>query len=74
MLGAAADAVSSIMDLTEPAPADVNQNEGVGRLLAGLAAAAVGKEHVEEDRFRAVSDALLPILADRIGSMAFPRK
>ena len=69
VLGAAADAVSSIMDLTDPAPADVNQNEGVGRLLAGLAAAAVGKEHVKEDRFRAVSDALLPILADRIASM-----
>ena len=30
VLGAAADAVSSIMDLTDPAPADVNQNEGVG--------------------------------------------
>ena len=27
------------------------------------------RDHVDEDRFRAVNEALLPILADRIASM-----
>ena len=63
VLGAAADTLSSIMKLSELSP------ENISRLLASLAIAAVGKEHVEEDRFQAVNEALLPILADRIASM-----
>lgn len=65
---AAADTVSSILTLTETA--DMSQrNEEAGRFIASLAAEAVGREHVEKDRFRAVNEALLPILADRLASM-----
>ena len=39
------------------------------RLLRILAEGAVGEGHVEDDRFGAVNDTLLPILADRIASM-----
>ena len=67
--GAAADTISSILELAEADPEDVSLNEGVGRLLANLAVGTVGKEHVGDDRFRAVNDALLPILADRIAAM-----
>ena len=69
VLGAAADTVSSIMELAEPTTGDMKTSEEVGRLLAQLAAAAVGENHVAEDRFRAVNEALLPILGDRISSM-----
>ena len=69
VLGAAADAVSSVMDLAESAVEDMKPGEEVGRLLASLAAAAVGEEHVGEDRFRAVNEGLLPILGDCIASM-----
>ena len=66
VLGAAADTVSSILSLASSGDGAVNQPEEVGRLLARLAVEAVGKMHVEQDRFRAVNEALLPILADRI--------
>ena len=69
VLGAAADAVSSIMELAESAAGDGSSGEEVGRLLANLAVAAVGKKHAGEDRFRAVNEGLLPILGDRIASM-----
>ncbi len=63
VLEAAADTLSSILKLAGSTPANVS------RLLAGLAVASVGKKHVEEDRFQAVNEALLPILADRVASM-----
>ncbi len=69
VLGAAADAVSSIMELAESAAEGMKPGEEVGRLLASLAVAAVGEEHAGEDRFRAVNEGLLPILGDRIASM-----
>lgn len=69
VLDASADTVSSILELTDAAAGDVNRNREIGRLLASFAVAAVGSEHVEKDRFRAVNEALLPILADRIASM-----
>lgn len=69
VLGAAADAVWSIMKLAESAAGDVGPSEEAGRLLTSLAVAAVGKDHVAEDRFRAVNEGLLPILGDRIASM-----
>lgn len=65
---AAADTVSSILELAEETPSGSSMDKEIGRLLATLAAEAVGKEHVKEDRFRAVNEALLPILADRIAS------
>lgn len=69
VLGAAADTVSSILILAGPATEAERREEKVGRLLARLAVEAVGKEHVEQDRFRAVNEALLPILADRISAL-----
>lgn len=69
VFGAAADTVSSIMKLAGSATRDVNPDEEVGRLLRQLAVAAVGKKHVAEDRFRAVNEALLPILGDHISNM-----
>ncbi len=69
VLGAAADTVSSVLTLAESGDGAVNQPEEVGRLLARLAAEAVGQEHVEQDRFHAVNEALLPILADRISAL-----
>ena len=69
MLGAASDSVSSVVKLAHPTQKGGNLNKEVGRLLARLAEAAVGKDHVEEDRLRALNEALLPILGDRIAAM-----
>ena len=69
VLGATADTVSSITEMAESAAEDARTGHEVGRLLRNLAIAAVGSKHVEDERFRAVNDALLPILADRIASM-----
>ena len=68
VLSAAANTVSSILELAKAETLDATLRE-VGRLFASLAVEAVGKEHVEEHRFRAVNEALLPILADRIASL-----
>ena len=65
VLGAAGRTVSSILDLTSVGDGGQRAEE-TGRILGRLAVEAVGKDHVERDRFRAVNDALLPILADRI--------
>ena len=65
VLGAAGRTVSSILDLTSVGAGEQRAEE-VGRILGRLAVEAVGKDHVESDRFRAVNDALVPILADRI--------
>ncbi len=66
---AGADTVSSILELAKSETQVQDHTKTLGKLLANFAVAAVGKEHVEEDRFRAVNEALLPILADRIASM-----
>ena len=68
VLGAAGRTVSSILDLTGD-DSGGQRAEEVGRILFRLAVEAVGKDHVENDRFRAVNDALVPILADRIGTI-----
>ena len=67
--GASADTVTSILQLAQSAGQRAPLvKDGIGELLARLATAAAG-EHVERDRFRAVNEALLPILADRISSL-----
>ena len=68
VLGAAGQTVSSILDLTSDAGGEDRARE-VGGILGRLAVAASGEDHVEEDRFSAVNDALLPILADRVRRM-----
>ena len=67
VLGAAGDTISSIMGLAESV-VDTTQDQEIEKLLANMAVAAAGS-HVEEDRFRAVNEVLLPILADRLGAM-----
>ena len=69
VLGAAADTVSSVTKMAESAAEGADLGGEVGRLLKNLAIQAVGSGHVEENRFRAVNDALLSILADQIASM-----
>ena len=69
VLGATADTMSSMAGMAEKAGEGADFSEEVGRLLRNLAVASVGRDHVDEDRFRAVNEALLPILADRIASM-----
>ncbi len=69
VLGATADTVSSITKMADSAAKDASPVKEIDRLLKNIAIAAVGKDHVEEDRFQAVNEALLPILADRIASM-----
>ena len=68
VLKATGKTVSSILDLASMQEADTRARE-VGRILARLAIATVGKPHVDSDRFRAVNEALLPILADRIANL-----
>ena len=65
VFGAAGRTVSSILDLASGKDGK-ERGKDVGRILGRLAVEAVGKDHVDRDRFRAVNDALLPILADRI--------
>lgn len=69
VLGAAADTVSSLVKLAESVAAPAGCATELGRLLARLAVEGVGQEHVERDRFHAVNEALLPILADRIAAL-----
>ncbi|HUN99511.1 MAG TPA: hypothetical protein VMU69_25165 [Bradyrhizobium sp.] len=65
VLGAAAETVSAIIGLAIRQPGDQRGAE-LRRLLGQLGIEAVGEGHVENDRFAAVNEALLPILADRI--------
>ena len=69
---ATADTVSAIFSLATTSSNAQERGKDVGRLLARLSVEAVGKDHVEQDRFRAVNEALLPILADRIAAMRSP--
>ena len=72
VLDAAAETVSSIFSLARPSAETQERGREVGRLFARLAVEAVGKDHVEQDRFRAVNESLLPILADRIAARRSP--
>ena len=60
--------VSSILDLGAERETDARV-EAFGRILRRLAVASVGRDRVETRRFRAVNEALLPILADRIANL-----
>ena len=69
VLRASGRTVSSILDLA-PAGEAGKSSDRLGEILGHLGVEAVGRDHVEGDRFRAVNDALLPILADRIARMS----
>ncbi len=68
VLGATGSTLSSLLELASTQDA-AQRAEEVGRILARLGIEAVGEAHVERDRFRAVNEALLPILADRIANL-----
>lgn len=64
--GAASDTVCAIMDLIPHQSDALDRSRLIAAVLWQLAAEAVGNEHVAKDPFRAVNEALLPILADRV--------
>ena len=68
VLGATGRTVSSILELAGTAGM-AQRGKEVGRILTRLAIEAVGENNVNGDRFRAVNEALLPILADRISAL-----
>ena len=68
VLKATGDTMSSLLELTAAEDAD-QRPDRVRTVLANLAIEATGKRHVDRDRFRAVNEALLPILADRIADL-----
>lgn len=68
VLRATGDTVSSLLGLTSAEEAKQRLAE-LKRILATLGIEAVGEKHVDRDRFRAVNEALLPILADRIADL-----
>ena len=68
VLEATGKTLASVLELASTEEVDKRASE-VGKILANLASGAVGQSHVKEDRFRAVNDALLPVLADRIASL-----
>ncbi len=65
VLRAAGRTVSSVLDLASTGETE-ERSDRLGGILGRLGVEAVGRNHVEGDRFKAVNDALLPILADRI--------
>ncbi|QYU68673.1 hypothetical protein J4558_00530 [Leptolyngbya sp. 15MV] len=67
VLGAAAGTVAEILALTLPGKPGTPPPPKLAQVIAQLATAAVGRHNVEHDRFRAVNETLLPILADRVG-------
>jgi hypothetical protein len=69
VLGASAAAVSAVIDLATADTDPAGRAHAVGQLLFHLALEAAGAGNVEADRFRAVNDALLPILADHVASL-----
>ena len=70
VLRATGDTVSSLLEFTSAEEADQRLAK-LKRILATLGIEAVGEKHVDDDRFRAVNEALLPILADRIANPRF---
>ena len=68
VLGAAGDTVSSLLDLASMQSPNASGQE-LGRVLSWLGIEAVGERHMDENGFRAVNEALLPILADRIARL-----
>lgn len=68
VLGATGNTVSSILELTSEEDMRGRSEELEG-ILARIGIESVGEAHVDEDRFRAINEALLPILKDRIANL-----
>ena len=69
VLGAAGDTVASVLELARPWENEETREAEVSRLVYNLAVAGAGPNYFDDNRFRAVNDALLPVLADRISSL-----
>ena len=70
---AAGSTVASIVGLAvEAAPGGQPGHGEVARLMANLGVAAAGRGNIERDRFRALNEALLPMLADRVAALRSP--
>ena len=67
-IAAAGETTASIVGVARNESVGSDLATEVGRVLARLAEAAVGNDHVKEDEFRAVNEALIPILADRMSA------
>ncbi|UYP84522.1 hypothetical protein jpw_10245 [Pseudomonas asiatica] len=64
VLSAAAGTVAQLMDLSD------GKAEQIKGVMASLAVAAVGPKNVDQDRFYALNEVLLPILSDRLSFFA----
>lgn len=68
VLGATGDSVSAILELTPTEEKDVRAPE-LGKILSILGSAAVGESNVAGDPFRAINDAMIPVLVDRVANL-----
>ena len=68
VLSAAAKTLSSITLLHNEAKNGTEQQRDIPRLITRIARESVGRENVEYNPFRALNEALLPILSDHISS------
>jgi hypothetical protein len=66
ILGAAAETIVALLGIAMTGTAPEKVKDSLGRLLRKIGTEAVGDVHLAADRFRAVNEGLLPILADRV--------
>lgn len=66
VMNAASQTVAEVGRLATLGNDGAQGSPGLPGLLAHLAVAAVGRGHMEKNRFRALSQALVPVLADRV--------
>ncbi len=68
ILSATGNAVSAILELAITGGTD-NPSAQLGQTLATLGIAAVGKDNIANDPFRAINEAMFPILSDRVANL-----
>ena len=68
VLVAASDTLSSVTMLGSPHKTSVQQQQDIPRLMAKMSIASAGQDNVASNPFRALSDALLPVLADHVSA------
>ena len=68
VMDAASQTVAEVGRLAALDDDDMRESLGLPGLLGHLAVAAVGRSHVERNRFRAIAQALVPVLSDRVAS------
>lgn len=68
-LEAASDTVAEIVQLAQTATGGENLGAELRRILGSVGVGAAGTKHAQDDWYRSVNEGLLPIVADRIGSL-----